>query len=397
MHDSYYENIDLYLSGDCGEEELRKFNEHMKSCENCRREYELALEIKQAMCEMPKITPPADFAKALNDRLDREEARKPARLPLYKRYSALAACIVLIAVLGIDTAQITHDAPIEERVLPAETQGLDENTDISAAENTVLPQETEDVTAMTPAPAEAPASTDSETAAHAAVSETASAQPVSTERETIQTPAVSRPAAQANRPVQTTPEPAQQTEQQVTRAQSQETTPAQAPQIDPDAKPIASSIPSYVDEKDSVILATDVEKDYQITGLTLENLPVKKRDLAAEFALVQNPKTGTVIANPSTLASIEGIEITGAASNRQNLSSYAVGGGSISISAKDKEAVDDMLKKYMVSEQDDLYFFTGENFKIFTNEMTESGINFEERSISANNGRNIAFQLIIKK
>ena len=43
MEDMFFYNIDKYVYEECSESEMKLFMEHIKSCEKCKAEYELAL------------------------------------------------------------------------------------------------------------------------------------------------------------------------------------------------------------------------------------------------------------------------------------------------------------------------------------------------------------------
>ena len=123
MNDMFFDRIDDYVYGDCTDEEFKIFEEHMNTCMKCKEEYEFSLSIKKAMSSMPEITPPADFSKSLNERLDKELI-KPVRPSVYKRYSVAAACVALVAILGVDTVQLTKDTVVNDSHLPFEKNDI---------------------------------------------------------------------------------------------------------------------------------------------------------------------------------------------------------------------------------------------------------------------------------
>jgi len=148
-----------------------------------------------------------------------------------------------------------------------------------------------------------------------------------------------------------------------------------------------------MDPREQVVLASTVEREYQTSGFRIEDLPTKERDLSKEFALLENNK-GAIITTPANLASLEGVEIKEIKDNRKSVQEYGIGSGSIFISAKDKDAVNEIISKYIADEEGNYYFFTGENYKTFINEIQNSGIEYKQTLVSEN-GTNVAFRLII--
>ena len=337
MEDMFFYNIDKYVYEECSESEMKLFMEHLKSCEKCKAEYELACQVKAAMHSMNNITPPADFSKLVNDRLDREISKPKSRTFIkagYRKYSAVAACLVLAAVLGAEKVNFT-DAPVldssivtNESLLPVAQTGEIENGEIS---------------------------------------------PVISE-------AVSGGASTIYSP---TAEPAKT----VSPARAQKTP---APQKTPAATKMPV-IPDHLNPEKQTVLASSVEKTYEISGVGLEDIPVKKRCLEEEFALLETTKTGVIVANPATLSSLEGIEVK---VKKSNSADYGVGSGSIFIDAKDKEIVDKLITKYISIEDNSCYFFTGDNFNSFINELEEQGINYKENLIFEK-GSNVAIKVLL--
>ncbi|MBP3361203.1 MAG: zf-HC2 domain-containing protein [Clostridia bacterium] len=388
MNDMFYENIDLYAYGDCTEQEAALFEQHIKSCEKCRAEYELACSVKAAMCSMPRITPPADFSRQINNRLDNELKKKNSRRllrPGYRRYSAAAACLVLAAVLGADGMKLIDGTRVDETTLPFEaslhTQApQSDNADESTPES-VYPTENPVTEYVLP----------SETAS--AYSDVPSSQfKPDTARKASSTPTapVSAPAASQQPTAVPQPEKTTAPVQQASIAPEVSVEPEQ----DTAADAAETMIPSYMDPRDHVVLASTVERQYKTTGVNVEDLPVKERNLAAEFALLENPRTGNIIANPATLSSLEGVEIAQIKDNRSGVHEYGIGSGSILISAKDKDAVDEILEKYVFSEDNSYYYFTADNFKYFIDELNQTGITYKEHLIPGE-GSNVAFKLVV--
>lgn len=355
MDDLFYNRIDDFVYGECSEEEFSEFEKHMESCKKCKEEYELAVSVKLAMSSMPKITPPADFSEMLNKRLD-SEISKPVKIrpSVYRKYSAVAACVALVAVLGIDSAKLTDDA----FYVPFDTLPVS-----SVPENYInhVPESSlqEDVVAVIP----------------------------STSAENVQIDPIQKASTNKLLPEKVAvPESDYNVQKNKTVIYSTENK-------SEDSVYIQNDIPKYMDPRENVVLASTVEKEYQIKAVKPEDVPVKQRDLQAEFALLENPKTGNIIATPATLASLEGVQIQEIKSNGTGAHEYGVGSGSIFISSEDQNTVNELLNKYQSQEDHSVYYFTGENFDSFTNELEDNGINYEKRLISQD-GSNVAFKVV---
>ena len=347
MEDMFFHNIDKYVYDECTKEEMNLFLEHIESCAQCKEEYELSCSLRDAMRSMPDTPPPADFSKLVNDRLDKELAA-PKKISFlsagYRKYSAVAACLILAVALGVENSQMTEQAPLESTTVST-TPGLQ-----------FMPDTTE-------AQAEIPQPEDAAPQASAAQ---ASARPASTKK-----PAPALPAA-TEKPVQ----------------QSAEIT-----------EPVYSAennswiLPEHLDPSKTTVLASSVEKKYQISGIDPEDMPVPERDLAKEFALLEKTKSGVIIANTANISSLDGIQIE-TTDEPDDTAGYGVGSGSIHVSSKDKVVVDELLIKYISMESGGCCFFTGEDFDSFIHELDSRGVPYKE-NLMTERGNNVAIKVII--
>lgn len=88
------------------DEEKLAMNEHASVCVNCREELDFMLAIIAQLNTLPEIQPPADFAVKLNKRLDLERSQRGFEGIFvsvkrnYRRYSTVAACLMLAVVIG---------------------------------------------------------------------------------------------------------------------------------------------------------------------------------------------------------------------------------------------------------------------------------------------------------
>ena len=122
-------------------------------------------------------------------------------------------------------------------------------------------------------------------------------------------------------------------------------------------------------------------------------IPKKKRDLTAEFALLETTNSGAIVANAATISSMEGVEFR-ITQNSAGPKDYGIGSGSLFISKEDKELVNKLMTKYISITDKDCYFFTSDNFDLFIKEMENHGISYKE-SLVSNNGGNVAVKLIV--
>lgn len=94
--------LDCYES--LSEDEKTLLDIHADTCKGCKHELDLMLSIMQATKTLPEIQVPEDFLANLNARIDAENSRKTTFVQYLKnnrqRYSALAACMLLAAIVG---------------------------------------------------------------------------------------------------------------------------------------------------------------------------------------------------------------------------------------------------------------------------------------------------------
>lgn len=378
MNDKFFDMIDDYINGDCSNEDALLFEKHLDSCSKCKEEYELALSVNKTLSSFPTISPPDDFLQKLNDKLDfeleKEEKKKKyfTKIPIHK-YSAVAACVVLVASLGVDVVKISDSSVTDNTIVPTETS-LPQESNIPSKNTDV----TDDIELSTTEPTTSP----------------------EVSRRPTTTPTKAQPTQKAKKSdIYVTPSPAEQhtpTSTTAPKAPVSKVQPTTLPQPTPTEHPTVanSEIPSYMDPKKQVVLASAVENEYKTSGISTEDLPVKKRDLQAEFALLEsNSKSGSIIANPATLASLDSIGVVELEDSRHGADKYGDGRGSLFISSKDKETVSALIEKYASNESNHYYYLTGDNFKSFTEELSENGISYKKRLISQD-GSNVAFQVV---
>lgn len=124
---------------------------HSEECAKCKKELDFMLSVKNALRTLPKLEVPSDFIDKLNERIDREEAVVTRRDKLMRhiktngrRYSAIAASLVLAAVIGVngkpmlDTLKGNDNGVISESsstAKPSGTTNPSDNTSANADKN----------------------------------------------------------------------------------------------------------------------------------------------------------------------------------------------------------------------------------------------------------------------
>ncbi len=89
--------------------------EHTQNCENCRKEYELFISMLSATKSIPPLKVDDSFLQNLNARIDKEVVNAPVRKNVWEhmklnahRYSVAAACVALLAVIGVNNADLLN-------------------------------------------------------------------------------------------------------------------------------------------------------------------------------------------------------------------------------------------------------------------------------------------------
>ena len=162
--EQFAQMLDNYES--LADEEKALMEEHAKVCEACCRELDFMRSMINAVKTLPELKVPDDFLENLNKRIDAEEI-PVKRMGIaghirynWQKYSAVAACLVLVAVIGANydilidgmnggddgvintVTTVTSPAPDnggEEQATSAETDretsGADNKAEVSNVQN----------------------------------------------------------------------------------------------------------------------------------------------------------------------------------------------------------------------------------------------------------------------
>jgi negative regulator of sigma E activity len=153
-----------------------QIKEHAASCEECRAEYELFISMLDATRNLPPIKADDSFLAKLNARIDKEIVAAPVHKNVWEhiklnahRYSALAACVALVAVIGVNSTELINRLinPYQEDITPVVTLSpvveKEEPAD-EVASSTIEPVQTEapattPIATPQPTPTQAPTPT----------------------------------------------------------------------------------------------------------------------------------------------------------------------------------------------------------------------------------------------
>ncbi|KPU42257.1 anti-sigma-W factor RsiW [Oxobacter pfennigii] len=85
-----------YVDGILEDNDAQEFQEHLKTCENCRDEYNMLKSIVDDCHQLIDIDLPDDFHQKLHDRLEAEAGRSKKRI--FKKHYSVAAAAIILAV-----------------------------------------------------------------------------------------------------------------------------------------------------------------------------------------------------------------------------------------------------------------------------------------------------------
>ena len=237
-----YESLDVLKKAE--------LKEHAASCEECRMEYELFMSMLDATRTFPPIKVDDDFLTSLNARIDKEVVAAPVHKTVWEhlklnvhRYSAVAACVALIAVIGVNSTDFIEKLtnPYQEYIEPATVvESIEDETE----------QGTEtDASTAEPTPSATPAQSEQPTASPKA---TATATPK---------PATATPKATAAPRATATPKPTQTQKPSVVFEQTPANSPEPTPVPEVSATPATTSEPYTVEPGQYVLPASADPKE----------------------------------------------------------------------------------------------------------------------------------------
>lgn len=334
------------------DEEKLKLSEHAEQCDACSESLADYISMTEVLNSLPKLKAPEDFLSKLNERIDKEV---PSQTGLWHnikqhsyRYGAIAACIALVAVIGINNTELV------DRMIGKDTNDAEVTVrDISdlESENT-LPIVSGGAT-PTPEATTAPATT------MPAVTST-------------QKPATARPLATAI-------------------PQSKQTKATSKPTTKPTAKPTAKPAEEKSTANTEVTEAPVNEQSFSATESTEAPAITDAPQIASVAMVDEKSETQTPILNPSEYE----LPDNDNSKSVRSASGYAHGAkNSIVVSYANAEIAKEIINEYSVAVNGDCYSVSKEAMEAFILAMNDAGIEIDQSSIHIE--ENVAtFQLII--
>ena len=336
-----------------------ELKEHALSCDECRTEYELFMSMLDATRTLPQIKVDDSFLKSLNARIDKEVVAAPVHKSVWEhlklnahRYSAVAACIALVAVIGVNSADFIKKLtnPYQEYIEP-----------VSVVDSPVEePEEDPEDIASTTEPTETP-----EQSAKPTVSPTATATPKATAPPKVTATPKATTSPRVTARATTTPRvvatPRPTTAPRTTQNATSTSTPATTqPPVVFDQPPANSPMPSQNPEV--TVAPTPTSEPY-----TVEQ---------SQYVL------------PASAQPVEGRSIEGQGYSIGDTSNY------LKVSRADSEKVQHIVARYSQDAQGGVYLMTEEGMEIILQILAQEGIEFDNSITVATDG-NVAFKLII--
>lgn len=409
------------------DEELRELEAHSKECESCASELDFMRSILAAAKELPPIEPPSDFLDSLNSRLDAELAKEnPVQRfmrrsrPYVSRYGAAAACVALVAVVGINAGTLltrmnnNGDGVISEQKTASDPVGTGENVlsdkGLGDAAPSAFPQ-TETSSALgnalnsaVPAPAapsaapgiaastapSAAAGSNAKPAAPAAAQAPAAQSRTSSPVSTNDAPRAPQQSAQQSAPQQYAPQqyaPQQSTAQQPSSqgAPAEQATPQSVAEAVPQAalqqtaKQEAAATPQTETPQSSV----KEEETYQIAQNEINSS--NEYSSVAEYGITEEDYEAGIDAELSdyTLANL----------GTEQASTYASLSSTVSVKAKDVNRVKELVDVFINGVYGNYYMITSKDMDGLLGQFDREGIWYSANITES--GDTISFRLVV--
>lgn len=134
MLDSYAELDDIKRA---------QMDEHCIVCEKCREELEFYKSVINAVSTLPKMEAPKSLLDDINARIDKEEKKQNVFTLLGKhsyRYGAVAACVALVAIVGVKNSGLVDRLINKDYGVVMETTQTVASTEAPQATQAVSPE-----------------------------------------------------------------------------------------------------------------------------------------------------------------------------------------------------------------------------------------------------------------
>ncbi len=361
--------------------EKQLLEEHSCECKKCAEELEQYLSILQTLKSMPKLTAPEDFLADLNYRIDKEDIKQQTRMNLLTnikmysyRYGAVAACLALIAVIGINNTELVNK-------MNGASDGV-----ISVVTSTIAPSAKPVMSAMPIVPsAEAQSTAFPESPSATKVPDAKSTKAPTTKApetktQTTRVPSAKAPLATAvpnrnnNRPLATPiPQPVRAT---------------LSPTVIPDVN-ISISETQKVDTYDvtySIGNEPEITAPAEVTEAPLDNTGI------AVASMVEKEPEGLVL-NPDEYQLPDNINAR-TVDNKDDVSRYTASSNSIEVSYASADKAKEIINEYSISNDGEYYSVSSEKMEEFLQAMSDAGIEYADNCVEVG-ADTITFRLII--
>ncbi len=357
----------LAMFENLSDEEKAELKAHAGSCAECSKEYEAYNNMLETVRSLPKLSAPDDFLAKLNERID---AEKPARVKPpgvwthlrqhSYRYGAVAACLMLVAVIGINSGDLIgrmNGTDSELPVLPPAV-GTEKLTDGEEA---------------SPKPTEEAKSTQ-QPAASAAPKVSATHKPLAT-------------AIPTSKPVKTAAPKATSKPKATSRPSS--------PTLSPKA---SVSTPVYEPQNDTAQDDTRVFSENNTTAAPKDTEPAAETPDNSGIAVAEAPEnTGNSVPDDPSEYSLPDDEPTVMSVNPAAPGDYTRGtevSNSIQVSAANEARAREIISSYSIASDGDCYSVSSDRMEEFLEAMSNAEIDYSQNCIDDGSGT-VTFRLII--
>lgn len=369
MKEDFEKIIERCLDDECSMEEKEQLLSHIEECEDLKEELLFAQNIKNTLRSLPKIEVPDNFLVSLNEKLDKEDIKvsenRKSAFVAWKKYSALAACLLLAVMLRVDVWDMSKMP--ENTSIVVETQEVARSEEGPAEE---IPKSTEE-----PQIIEEPQNIEAPTAEESSLpvaEKTVLKAPK--EKESKPTPTVKPAVADVKEPEK----PADKTEE--TSHHVRPTEVINMPTV---------ALPAYMDSRDDIVIVPEKAErvrfdDYEI---------VVTDEFLEAFSLAAMPENKVIVASPGAMNSVQTLSLDTTA-YQVPTGNFSAGSGTLFVSARDEERVQSILNKYSLGEDNKTFMLSSSNYNSFIDELKNEGINYQDYMISTAK-TNVAFTLIV--
>lgn len=359
--------IERYVNDECFLEEKELLDAHTKECSKCNDDFLFALSIKNTLRSLPKIEVPDNFLVSLNEKLDEEEKlvspRKKVIFGAWKKYSALAACLLLAVMLRVDVWDMSKVPTADDVVI--ETVQTTESAEEPAEEKVEIPSEEQVVEPVS--------------------------QEVVQEAPKEEAPKEEAPKEEAPVKVQSyeKPQKPQKPEETPVLEYKEEETPQYIPPAEVIVMPTVA-LPAYMDSRDNIVIVPEESQQVRFEDYEI----VVTDELLEAFSLAEMPSNNVIVASPAAMNSVQTLSFDTTAACEVPTGNYGAGSGTLFVSASDEEKVQNILNKYSIGAEDKTFMLSSSNYNSFIDELENEGISYQDYMINTTK-TNVAFTLIL--